>query len=49
MVADKAFNILGSIVVVAGVTAVVSNKNSSTVIKAFGDAFRGSVKAALGH
>jgi len=45
---DKAFNILGAIVTVALVTTIVSRKTSATVIKATGDAFAGSIRAALG-
>jgi len=47
--ADKAFNVLGAIITVALVTTIVSNKNSAAVIKSFGDAFSGSIKAAMGH
>lgn len=45
---DKAFNVIGSIVTVALVTAIVSQPNSARVISAFGDAFAGSIRAALG-
>lgn len=45
---DKAFNVLGSIVTVALVTTVVSRPQSAAVIRAFGDAFGGSIRAALG-
>lgn len=45
---DKVFNILGAIVTVALVTAIVSQPNSSSVIKNLGDAFAGSIRAALG-
>lgn len=45
---DKAFNILGAIVTVALVTTIVSRPTSASVIKAMGDAFAGSIKAALG-
>lgn len=45
---DKVFNILGSIVTVALVTTVVSRPTSATVIRAFGDAFSGAIRAALG-
>jgi len=48
-VGEKVFNILGAIVVVAAITAVVGGKNSSKVIKSMGDAFTGSIHAALGH
>lgn len=47
---DKVFNIIGGLVVVAGITTVVVNGgNSANVIRAFGDAFRGSLLAAQGH
>lgn len=45
---DKVFNILGAIVTVALVTAVVSQPNSRAVIDGLGDAFSGSIRAALG-
>lgn len=45
---DKVANIAGAIVTVALVTTIVSRPTSSAVIKAMGDAFAGSIKAALG-
>lgn len=45
---DKVFNILGAIVTVALVTSVVSNSNSKGIITGLGDAFAGSIRAALG-
>lgn len=45
---DKVFNVAGMIVVVALVTTVVRNQNSAKVIKGIGDAFSGSIRAALG-
>lgn len=45
---EKALNILGLIVAVAAITAIVSSKNSSTVINSMGSAFSGSITAALG-
>lgn len=42
-------DILGAIVAVAGITVVVSSPNTSSDIKAFGGAFSGSLKAAMGH
>lgn len=46
---DRVFNILGALVVVAGVTTVVVNGGqSATVIGAFGKAFQGSLMAAQG-
>ncbi len=46
---DQLFNVLGAIVTVALVTAIVSQPNSATVIRSMGDAFGGSIRAALGH
>jgi hypothetical protein len=45
----RIFDILIAIVTVAGITAVVSSKNTQGDIKAFGSAFSGSLSAALGH
>lgn len=45
---DKAFNIASMIVAVAMVTAVVSRPASASIVKAMGDAFSGSIRAALG-
>lgn len=45
---DKVFNVLGAIVTVALVSAIVSKPTSAGVIRAFGDAFSGSIKAAKG-
>lgn len=44
---DRVFNVLGAIVTVALVTTIVSRPNSATVIRAMGDAFAGSIRAAL--
>lgn len=49
MNADKAFSVVGSIVVLATVTVVVSHPESRRVIKAVGDAFTGSLRAAMGR
>lgn len=49
MNADRMFNVLGAIVTVALVTAVVSRPNSANVIRAMGNAFSGSIRAALGR
>lgn len=46
---DHFFNILGGVVTIGLVTAVVSHSESANIIKAFGDAFKGSLSAALGH
>lgn len=37
-----------ALVAVAGVTTIVGHPNSAAVIKNIGDAFQGSIKAALG-
>jgi hypothetical protein len=46
---DKDFNVLGAIVTVALVTTVVSRPQSAQVIRAMGEAFSGSIRAALGR
>jgi hypothetical protein len=46
---DKIFNVAGAIVTVALVTTIVSRPNSATVIRSMGDAFAGSIRAALGR
>ncbi len=46
---EKFFNILGAIVTVALVTTIVSRPNSATVIRSMGDAFSGSIRAAMGR
>ena len=48
MNADKALNVLGAIVTVAMVTTIVSRSTSAGVIRAFGEAFSGSIRAAMG-
>ncbi|MBT2400639.1 hypothetical protein [Streptomyces sp. ISL-100] len=45
---DKLFSIASMLVVVAGVTTVVSHPASAQVIRAIGDAFTGSLRAAQG-
>jgi hypothetical protein len=45
---DKIANILGAIVTVALVTTVVSRTTSAQVIRAFGEAFSDSLRAAQG-
>lgn len=49
MNADKIANIGAAIVTVALVTVVVSHPQSAKIIRAIGDAFSGSVRAAMGH
>lgn len=46
---DKLFNVLGSIVTVALVTTIVANPGSARVIRAFGSAFAGSIRASMGR
>jgi hypothetical protein len=47
-VGDRLFNVLGAIVTVALVTTIVSRPTSAQVIRSMGDAFAGSIRAALG-
>ena len=49
MNADKALSIGTAIVTVALVTTIVAHPNSAKVIKAVGQAFSGSLRAAMGH
>jgi hypothetical protein len=49
MTGDKIANVLGAIITVALVTTIVSHPESSAVIRAFGDAFSGSLRAAMGR
>jgi hypothetical protein len=44
--ADRAFNLLGSIVTVALVAVVVSSPRLAGIVRAFGEAFSGSINAA---
>lgn len=46
---DKFFNVMGAIVTVALVTTIVARPNSASVIRAFGEAFSGGIKAAMGR
>lgn len=47
---NRIFDILASIVVVAGITTLVlPGRQSASVIKAGGDAFSGALKAATGQ
>lgn len=46
---DKFFNVLSAIVTVALVTTIVAHPNSAQDIKAMGDAFSGSLRAAEGN
>ena len=45
---DRLFNVAGAIVTVALVTTIVSRPTSAQVIRSMGDAFAGSIRAALG-
>jgi hypothetical protein len=47
---DKVLSIAGAIVTLAMITTVVVNgSNSAQVIRATGDMFSGSIRAAMGH
>jgi hypothetical protein len=46
---DKVFNVATAITTIGLVTAVVSRPASAGIVKAFGDAFAGSISAALGR
>ncbi len=46
---EKVVNVLGAIVSVAMITAIVSGKNTAAATRALGDAFSGSIRAALGQ
>ena len=48
MNADKLFTLLGSIVVLATVTVVLTSPKTSDVIKAGSGGFIGSLRAAMG-
>jgi hypothetical protein len=49
MAFGRVFDIASAIVTVALVTVLVTGKNTASVILAFGNAFAGSLKAAMGH
>lgn len=49
MTGDRIFNVLGAIVTVALVTTIVSRPQSAQVIRAMGNAFSGSIRAAMGR
>lgn len=49
MAVEKLASILGAIIVLAGVTVVVSHPTSVSAINALGGAFSGSVKTAMGR
>lgn len=43
---DDLFNLLGTIVVLAGITVVITSNNTRGIINALASAFTGSIKAA---
>lgn len=45
---DKVANVMGALVTVALVTTLVAHKGTAGVIKAFGSAFSGALRAAQG-
>lgn len=49
MQVNSLFGVLGAIVTVALVTTVVSRPTTAPIIRAFGDAFSGSIRAAQGN
>ena len=49
MEVGKIFSILSAIVVVAGITVIVTSPGTSGDITAFGNTFSGSLRAAMGH
>lgn len=48
-IGNSFFNVLGLVVILAIVAATVGGSNSSKVIQSMGNAFSGSIQAALGH
>lgn len=46
---DRIANVAAAIITVALVTTVVSRAESANVIRAMGDAFGGSIRAAMGN
>lgn len=46
---DRFANILGAIITVALITTIVSHKNTASVVSAAGNAFSGSIRAAMGR
>lgn len=49
MALGRVFDIAMAIVVVAGVTVAVTKPNTAQVLKAIGDMFSNSLKAAMGN
>lgn len=48
MKANDIFDVMGGIVLVALVTSLVSSRNTASQVTALGNAFSGSIAAALG-
>lgn len=48
MKSDDLFDVMGGIVLVALVTTIVTSRNTAAQITAAGNAFSGSIRAALG-
>lgn len=48
MKADDIFDVMGGIVLVALATTLVTSRNTAQVVSALGNAFSGSINAALG-
>lgn len=46
---DRAFNILGSLIVLATVTVVVASPNSAKLVSSAGGAFTNALRAAMGR
>lgn len=46
---DKAFNVLTAIVGVALAATIVGSRNTSGIVRSFGNAFSGSLRAARGR
>lgn len=46
---DSIANVAGSIVTVALVTTLVSSPQTQSIVRALGDAFSGSLRAAMGN
>lgn len=49
MTTNTLINVAGAIVTVALVTTIVAHPESANVIRSIGDAFSGSIKAAMGN
>ncbi len=49
MALGKFFDLFAAIVSVATVTVIVTSTQTANIIKAWGEAFSGSLRAAMGH